>query len=67
MQPEAGAGAEAESPTRVRFQWSSAAHRALDSRNRALRSPRGNGDGSDDAASQPDQRPGEPQIKLQAV
>jgi hypothetical protein len=36
-------------------------------RHRALRSPRGNGDGSDDAAAHPDQRPGEPQIKLQAL
>ena len=41
---------------------------ALDARSRAAqRSPRHNGDGSDDAAATPEQRPGEPQIKLQAV
>ena len=69
MQP-ADAATEAATPARraPKFQWSSVAHRALDARSRvAQRSPRHNGDGSDDAAALPEQRPGEPQIKLQAV
>ena len=70
VQP-ADAATEAATPPRrggAKFQWSSVAHRALDARSRAAqRSPRHNGDGSDDAAAMPEQRPGEPQIKLQAV
>ena len=70
VQP-ADAATEAATPPRRgggKFQWSSVAHRALDARSRAAqRSPRHNGDGSDDAAATPEQRPGEPQIKLQAV